>query len=85
MRNRLRNLTITVDEAAAEWARIQAAKEDVSVSRLVGRMIEERMKGEDEYARAMRESMARKPFGKSTGKLLSRDEIHDRARSRESQ
>ncbi len=85
MRNRLRNLTITVDEAAAEWARIQAAKKDMSVSRLVGRLIEEQMKREDEYARAMEESMARKPFGKSTGKLLSREEVHDRASSRESQ
>ena len=82
MRNRLRNLTITVDEAAAEWARIQAAKEDISVSRLVGRLIEERMTRNDEYVHAMRSSLAAKSFGKSDGKLLSREELHDRSRLR---
>ncbi len=82
MRNRLRNLTITVDEAAAEWARIRAAKEDISVSRLVGRLIEERMKREDEYDRAMHESMTRKPFLKSDGKYLSREELYSQARSK---
>ncbi len=82
MRIRLRNLTITVNEAAAEWARIQAAKEDISVSRLVGRLIEERMQREDEYARAMQEALARKPFLKSDGKYLSREELYDRARAK---
>jgi predicted nucleic acid-binding protein len=40
---RLRIITITVDEDVARWARIEAAKEDTSVSRLVGEMLRERM------------------------------------------
>jgi hypothetical protein len=39
---RLRNITITVDEDVARWARIEAAKEDSNVSRLVGEMLRER-------------------------------------------
>lgn len=83
MRNRLRNLTITVDEAAAEWARIRAAKEDISVSRLVGRLIEERMDEDDQYERAMREALARAPFLRTDGKYLKRDELYSGARSRQ--
>jgi hypothetical protein len=40
---RLRNITISVDEDVARWARIEAAKEDTIVSRLVGEMLRERM------------------------------------------
>jgi hypothetical protein len=40
---RLRNITITVDEDVARWARIEAGKEDTRVSRLVGEMLRERM------------------------------------------
>lgn len=82
MRNRLRNLTITVEEAAAEWARIHAAKEDISVSRLVGRLIEDRMRQEDEYERAMKRALARKPYLKGAGRYLSREELYERARLR---
>ena len=44
---RLRNITITVDEDVARWARIEAAREDTSVSRLVGEMLRERMAEEE--------------------------------------
>jgi archaellum component FlaG (FlaF/FlaG flagellin family) len=39
---RLRNITISVDEDVARRARIEAAKEDTSESRLVGEMLRER-------------------------------------------
>jgi predicted nucleic acid-binding protein len=39
----LRNITSAVDEDVARWARIEAAKEDSSVSRLVGEMLRERI------------------------------------------
>jgi hypothetical protein len=38
--------------------------------------------GEDSYERAMREALARKPFLKTDGRYLSREEVHDRARLR---
>ncbi len=54
----MKNVTITVDDAALEWARIEAAKRNTSVSRLVGEMLLEKMQREDAYARAEREWLA---------------------------
>jgi hypothetical protein len=79
---RLKNITITVDEDVARWARIEAAKEDTSVSRLVGEMLRQRMTKEESYAKAMKRALARKPFLKSDGKYLTREEAHDRANLR---
>ena len=54
----MKNVTITVEESALEWARIEAAKRNTSVSRLVGEMLLEKMQREDAYARAEREWLA---------------------------
>ena len=54
----MKNVTITVDESALAWARIEAAKRNTSVSRLVGEMLVEKMQREDAYARAEREWLA---------------------------
>lgn len=54
----MKNLTITVDDTALEWARIEAAKRNTSVSRLVGELLAEKMRHDDAYDRAMREWMA---------------------------
>lgn len=34
-----RNMTITVEEDVARWARVKAAEQDTSVARLVGEML----------------------------------------------
>jgi hypothetical protein len=54
----MKNVTITMDDAVADWARIEAAKRNTSVSRLVGEMLLEKMQREDAYARAEREWQA---------------------------
>lgn len=41
--NRLRNVTVTLEEDVAQWARIEAARLDTSVSRLLGALLKERM------------------------------------------
>jgi hypothetical protein len=41
--NRLRNVTVTLEEDVAQWARIEAARQDTSVSRLLGALLKERM------------------------------------------
>jgi hypothetical protein len=69
---RLRNITITVDEDVARWARIQGAKEDTSVSRLVGEMLRERMAEEENYEKAMKRALRRKPFGKRDRTSIAR-------------
>lgn len=82
MKSRLRNITVTVEEEVARWARIEAARRELSVSRLLGGILRERMVQEDAYESAMRRALARKPFLKSDGPHLTREEVHDRARLR---
>ena len=50
----LKNMTITVTDQVALWARKKAAEENTSVSRLVGRMLEDQMRLSDDYWRAYR-------------------------------
>lgn len=78
-RGRLRNVTITLEESVARWARLEAARQDTSVSRLLGGILERQMLHDDEYERAMRRALRRKPFLKGDGRYLSREELHDRS------
>lgn len=78
----LRNVTVTLEEDVAQWARIEAARRDTSVSRLLGELLKERMTAQDGYERAMRKALGRKPFLHSTGRYLTREEAHDRSRLR---
>ena len=79
---KLRNITLTLEEEVARWARIEAAKADVSVSRFLAEILKQRMAAQDGYGKAMRRALARKPFLKTDGRYLSREEIHDRSRLR---
>ena len=82
-RVQLRNVTVTLEEAVAQWARIEAAKQDTSVSRLLGDMLKERMAAEDQYDRAMHRALSRKPFLESAGRpYLTREQSHERTRIR---
>lgn len=54
----MKNVTITMDDAVADWARIEAARLNTSVSRLVGEMLADKMRHDDAYERAMREWMS---------------------------
>jgi hypothetical protein len=78
--NRLRNVTVTLEEDVAQWARIEAARRDTSLSRLLGALLKERMTSEGGYERAMRRALGRKPFLRSDGRYMTREETHDRAR-----
>jgi hypothetical protein len=82
MAAKLKNVTVTLEEDVARWARMEAARNETSVSRLLGRILKERMMAGDGYDRAMRRALARKPILKTDGRYLSREEIHNRARVR---
>jgi len=82
MRSRLRNITVTLEENVARWARLEAARKEMSVSRLLGGILKERMVEKDGYQQAMRRALARKPFLKTDGRYLSREEAHDRTHLR---
>ena len=58
----MKNVTITLDARAAEWARVRAAEKDMSLSRFVGEMIHKEMRHSREYEKAMREALAQKPL-----------------------
>jgi hypothetical protein len=82
MRSRWRNVTVALSEDVARWARIEAARRDSSVSRLISEMLEEKMEQQDSYERAMRRALVRKPFLTTDGVYLSREEVNDRTRLR---
>jgi hypothetical protein len=79
MKRRLRNVTVTLEEQVARWARIEAARNETCVSRLLGAILKERMLHDYGYKRAMRRALARRPFLRSESRYLSREEAHDRA------
>jgi len=76
----MRNVTITLDEEVARWARIKAAEQDTSVSRLVGEMLREKMSNEQSYQSSMKRYLSRKPrpLGHRGVKYPTREEIHER-------
>ena len=71
----MKNVTITMEDAVATWARLEAARRNTSVSKLVGEIMAERMRQEDAYERAMQEALKFKPIP-FTGRRLTRDEIY---------
>ncbi|MES2361950.1 MAG: CopG family transcriptional regulator [Pseudomonadota bacterium] len=64
----MKNVTITVDDAALEWARIEAARRNTSVSRLVGEMLAEKMQRTDAYQRAMHDWQTKDRLWASDGR-----------------
>ncbi len=76
----LRNVTITLDEETARWARMEAARRDTSVSRLVGELLREHMETSESYASAMTEFLARRPrrLRRDGERYPPRDAIHER-------
>lgn len=76
----MRNVTITLDDETARWARIEAARQDTSVSKLVGGMLRSHMHERDEYERAKRSFLGRGPYRMGTPgqPLPTRDEVYER-------
>lgn len=77
----LKNVTITLDEKTASWVRMHAARHGTSVSRIVGEMLQEKMRANRDYDSAMRRflSKAPKPMTAPDGSLPAREDLHDRA------
>jgi hypothetical protein len=78
MKNRLKNITVTLEADLALWARIEAARNEMSMSRFLALLLKKQKDEKDQYAAAMKRAMGRKPFLKTDGKYLSREEAHDR-------
>lgn len=84
MARNLRNVTVTLDEETVRWARLEAARRDTSVSKLLGELLRDRMKEDADYASAMARYLSQAPGGhrRQGSTLPSRDELHDRNRLR---
>jgi hypothetical protein len=75
----MKNITITLKEEVARWLRVWAAEHDTSVSRFVGRLVEERMNAERQYEQSKNSFLAMKPRPlKRMGAYPSRGEVHER-------
>ena len=70
---------MTLDEDTARWARLEAARRDTSMSRLLGEILRERMGQEDEYASARARYLAQAPgvHRRPGQRLPTRDELHE--------
>ena len=76
----MKNITVTLDEKTAAWARQHAAELNMSLSRYLGELLEKTMRRSRDYDRAMRQYLARQPavLKKRGAKYPTRDELHDR-------
>ncbi len=76
----MKNVTITLDEEVARWARIRAAERNTSVSRLVGELLKEKMRQEEDYRLAMEQYLAQEPqvLKKPGRRYPKREELHER-------
>jgi hypothetical protein len=68
----MKNVTVTMEDTVADWARMEAARRNTSVSRLIGELLAEKMRHDDSYERAMREALEFKSFGRSDGRPFER-------------
>jgi hypothetical protein len=74
----LKNMTITVSEEAARWARRKAADENTSVSKLVGQMLERQMRMTDEYWQGYRRWKKLRSLDLDAANRLTREQAHAR-------
>lgn len=73
-------MTISVDEETARWARMEAARQETSVSRLVGNLLREHMLQQMGYDKAMADFLGRPSQRlKKRGRTYpSRADLHNR-------
>lgn len=75
-----KNVTVTLDPEVARWARVEAARRGKSVSRMLGDMLGDEMRGDVAFERAKERFFAQaSSIHRADGRPLpTRDELHDR-------
>ena len=63
----------------ARWARVKAGCEDLSLSRLIGKILKDRMLEKKAYEVSRRRFLSVRPRRLSDGRYPVREELHDRA------
>lgn len=77
---KLKNVTVTLEPETARWARVEAARRNTSLSRMLGEMLRREMEGDAAYDDAMKRYLGQAaghhpPRG---GRHPARDELHER-------
>jgi transposase len=73
----MKNVTVTMEDSVADWARMEAARRNTSVSRLIGEMLADKMRHDDAYERALQEWLQRDVTYRSDGsRYPTRDQTY---------
>lgn len=81
----MKNITVTLDKETAAWARVHAARRNISLSRFVGEVLQKQMGESREYEEAMRRYLSKGPYKALKGPpehYPTREELHERSRIR---
>lgn len=75
-----RNVTISMDEETARWARVEAARSDTSVSQWIGDLLRRHREREAAYEAARQAFRETPPTQlKKRGGYPAREQLHERA------
>lgn len=76
----MKNVTVTLEDEVARWARVWAAERNTSVSQFLGRLLKDRMLQDRAYESAMKKYLSREPtvLKKRRRRYPTREELHDR-------
>ena len=80
LESNMKNVTVTMAEDALQWVRVKAARDNASISRYLGQLVEQARAHDRIYERSMRAALKFQPlaFPKNT-RYLSRDKANGRA------
>lgn len=75
----MKNVTITIEDDVARWARVWAARQGVSLSRLVSDWLRRAQRQEEGYEQAMERFLSVEPSPlKTDGGYPARSSLHER-------
>ena len=76
----MKNITVTLDDETAAWARVHAAQKNLSLSRFLGELLHRTMNESQAYEVAMARFFAIKPtiLGDGNTPYPKREELYDR-------
>lgn len=77
----MKNVTLSIDDDLARWARVRAAALDISVSRMLSDLLRDMMQRETRYQAAMQRQLHRAPtiIAEPGTSYPGRAELHERA------
>jgi hypothetical protein len=78
----MKNITVSLDDETAAWARVHAAQKNMSLSRFLGDLLHNKMHESHAYEDAMQRFFSKEPFpfsGEATA-YPKREDLYDRGK-----